>query len=288
MIGRLRVAVEFAAFVTCPLSVGVIHAQSAAVPGVIVGRVTSDSARAHGVENAEITIPELSVSVRTNAMGEFRLQVPRGRFAVTVRLPGFQALADSVTVSAAGDARLDFVLDQRVARLDSMVTRAEQKKYLSPNLTDFEERMRAHRGGYFVGDSVLRANESRRLPEVLASRVSGVRFFHPPTAGPDAMWAVGTRAAGHDECGVFFHCTRPDGTPVRHSSAFPDLCYSNVYVDGILIYDARKMTSVVPPDLAQINVATIAGVEFYASEASTPAQFTASPCGVLAIWIREK
>ncbi len=97
------------------------------------------------------------------------------------------------------------------------------------------------------------------------------------------MWAVGTRAPRGQECGVLLRCTRPDGTPVHHSNEFRDLCYSNVYVDGVLIYDAAKMTSVVPPDLAQLNVATIAGVEFYASEASTPVQFTASPCGVLAI-----
>jgi Carboxypeptidase regulatory-like domain len=288
MTGCRLLVVELATLATYALSASALGAQSVAVRGTIVGRVTSDSAGAHGVENAEVSIPELSGSVRTNLLGEYRIQAPQGRYLVTVRLPGFQALSDSVTVSAASEARLNFVLDQRVVRLDSMVTQAAPRKYISGNLSGFEERLRSHKGGYFVGDSILGANESRRLPEVLASRLNGVRFFHPPIAGPDVMWAVGTRAAGHDECGALFHCTNPDGTPVRHSSTFPDLCYSNVYLDGVLIYDARKMTSVVPPDLGQFSVAAIAGVEFYASEASTPVQFTASPCGVLAIWTREK
>ena len=90
---------------------------------------------------------------------------------------------------------------------------------------------------------VTRAEQ--RLPEVLESRLNGIRFFHPPIAGPDAMWAVGTRAPRGQECGVLLRCTRPDGTPVHHSNEFRDLCYSNVYVDGVLIYDAAKMTSVV-------------------------------------------
>ena len=113
MTDRRLLVVELA-FSLQVLPGGVLGAQSAAIRGTVVGRVTSDSAGAHGVESAEIAIPQISVSVRTSSMGEYRIQLPPGRYVVTARLPGFRALSDSVTVSASSDARLDFVLDQLV------------------------------------------------------------------------------------------------------------------------------------------------------------------------------
>ena len=285
MICRAVLPVALAAFIPLLVASNRMGAQSA-VRGAIVGKVTSDSAGSHGVANAEILVPALDINTRTGETGEYRVAVAPGRYLVMVRVPGFKSATDSVTVTAAVDAPLNFVLHAAAVQLDSVVTNATPKKYISGNLNDFEERMHSHGGGSFVGDSVLRQNENRRLPEVLESRLHGVQFFRsilaPPGENPDAVWAIGSRSGGMSACGAFQKC------PGAHGSTNPDVCYSSVYVDNVLIYDPRRMPGVIPPDLSMYNTSDVAGVEYYTGGASTPAQFNSNPCGVLAIWTREK
>lgn len=145
MICRAVLPVALAAFIPLLVASNRMGAQSA-VRGAIVGKVTSDSAGSHGVANAEILVPALDINTRTGETGEYRVAVAPGRYLVMVRVPGFKSATDSVTVTAAVDAPLNFVLHAAAVQLDSVVTNATPKKYISGNLNDFEERMHSHGG----------------------------------------------------------------------------------------------------------------------------------------------
>jgi hypothetical protein len=58
-----------------------------------------------------------------------------------------------------------------------------------------------------------------------------------------------------------------------------------VYLDNVLLNNGRT-----PVNLAEIQLTDIAGVEYYANTATAPPEFnrTASSCGALVFWSREK
>ena len=62
-------------------------------------------------------------------------------------------------------------------------------------------------------------------------------------------------------------------------------CYALIYVDGKLMNNQRPTE---PYDINQIAPERIEGVEWYASGAQTPAQYSTlnATCGVMAIWTR--
>lgn len=247
----------------------------------IIGNVTSDSAGAHGIGSVELTIPALGIGTRTNWMGEFRLPgVPAGRWLVEVRRVGYRSASDSVTVGSNADASLNFVLQPAPVTLDSVVTRADAQKYISPNLRGFVERMNSHQGGYFIGDSVLRQNEFRQLPTVIETRAPGLNLYRLG----NTVYAVSARAGGAPaQCGVFQHC-------VVTSRTLPEACYVTIYLDGVAQFDPKHLTPATPPtNLNTINVADLAGVEYYPSPESVPTEYQGnSPCGALLLWTREK
>jgi carboxypeptidase family protein len=264
-------------------AVGISSGVAAQVPVTrsIIGNVTSDSAGAHGIGSVELTIRALGVGTRSNWMGEFRLPgVPAGRWLVEVRRVGYRSTSDSVTVTSNADASLNFVLQPAPVTLDSVVTRADAQQYISPNLRGFMERMKSHQGGYFIGDSVLRQNESRQLPTVIETRAPGLNLYRLG----NTIYAVSARAgAAPAQCGVFQHC-------VKTSRKLPEACYVTVYLDGVPQFDPRHLSPTTPPtDLNTINVADLTGVEYYPSPESVPTEYQGtSPCGALLLWTREK
>ena len=253
----------------------------------ILGTVSADSAGAHALGSVVVTIPTLGIATRTNWMGEFRLvAVPPGRWLVVAKHVGYQMATDSVTVGSS-DASLDFVRQAAPVTLDSVMTRADVLEYRSPNLRGFVDRMNAHQGGYFIADSVLRRNESRPLANVLESRAPGLELY----ASGNNVYAMSTRTGGAaSQCGVFQHCTLPNGQPVGYSPKVPKACYVSIYVDGVPQFDPAQVSSQHPPtDVNSINVSDLAGVEYYPSPESAPEEYAStSPCGALLLWTREK
>lgn len=256
----------------------------------VLGIVTSDSAGSHGIGDVDVVIPALSLVVRTNWLGEYRFsRVPVGTYVVEARRLGFKPVADSVRVIDAGDARLDFVLDQKAVTLSSVVSTATKNRtYISPSLNAFEERMKAGQGGSFVADSTLRKNEDHKLPEVLQSRVSGMTFFRASSGGATYAYSSRSKAA---QCGVFQTCKGPSGGAIQYNQVVPNLCYVTIYLDGVRFGpDPKYVSRDNPPvDLNSLNVGDLAGVEFYPGSASVPMQFhNDNPCGTLLLWTREK
>jgi len=250
--------------------------------GSISGVVSTDSAGSHGLSEVDVAIPALNLVARTNWLGEYRFsRVPAGMYALEARHLGYKPVGDSVRV-AAGEVRLDFVLDQKAVTLESVVSTATNKNYISPSLRAFEERMNTHQGGSFVADSTLRKSEDRKLPEVLQSRAPGMTFLRAPAGSATYAYSARSTAA---QCGVFQACKG------RFNQQVPRLCYVSVYLDGIKLGPDPQHVDAddPPPDLNSLSVSDLAGVEFYAGAASVPMQYhNDNPCGTLLLWTREK
>ncbi len=272
------------------LAAVVSNAAAAQVPAKrsIIGNVTSDSAGVHGIGGVELTIRALGVGTRSNWMGEFRFPpIPPGTWLVETRRVGYRSASDSVTVGPNADASLNFVLHPAPVTLDSVVTRADAQKYISPNLRGFMERMNSHQGGYFIADSVLRQNESKPFSSILESRAPGLELYR---SGNNVYAITGRYGGAAAQCGVFQRCKGADGKPIASSSQVPQRCYVTVFLDGVQLFDPAQVSPRSPPtNLNSIEATNLTGVEYYPSSQSAPAEYQgASPCGALLLWTREK
>ncbi len=248
------------------------------------------TARLHGIVSSQNGKTPVSAAdawaisvdrhVRTDSAGEFRFDgLPAGQFVVEIRHIGFEIRRDTVTVDSGRETTRRFSLMPTAQALDTMRSLAKEPKYISPMLRGFEERRLSGQGGHFVSDSALRANENSVLANVVASRVPGATLR---TGRTGARWLVSTRK----QClGTAFHvCTQPN-------------CFVEIHIDGVLIYNPEMTEkhpqdpSFDPPDLSQMGVTDLAGVEFYADAASMPIDMhsaTDQGCGSLWLWTREK
>jgi TonB-linked SusC/RagA family outer membrane protein len=102
---------------------GSVAAQAQTPGAVITGRVVSDAGQA--LSNANVFITELSISVGTNADGNYRITVPAARVTgqeVTIRARVFGYVPGAQTIRlAAGEQTVNFTLQQDVNRLSAVV-----------------------------------------------------------------------------------------------------------------------------------------------------------------------
>src|SRR4051794_35562680 len=110
------------------------------------GTVARDSLD-HVIGGAEIRIPALDRATLSNYMGQFRFSnLAPGKYAVTVRYVGFTPLADSIVIADGKFVERDYLLHEVPLSLDTVRTRADQRKWRSPALNAFEERRRSNVG----------------------------------------------------------------------------------------------------------------------------------------------
>lgn len=247
-----------------------VAAQSASLIGVVV-RDTLD----HRLAGAEISIVALRRSTTANYQGEFRLDaLPSGRYAVTVRHVGFVPLTDTVELKDNVRIEHEFVLVPAVAVLDSVLVKAQERKYISPGLNAFEERRRMG-FGHFLTDSVLRRYDNDQLSTVMR-RIPGVHFV--PYRG--GQYAGASRGMSNQQVYV-----NPG------DSKSPKGCWSTVYLDGTLIYSIIAGRQGAPAiDYNSFSVNVLGAVEYYAGGSTVPAQYgtTEYGCGTLLLWTRER
>ena len=267
IVARRRLAIA-TAMACCAFPLG---AQSA----VLTGTVVRDSSGAP-IADAEVSIPSLNRSTRTNYRGEFRLNaLPAGALAVVVRLPGFAPLTDSITFADGARIDREFSLRAQPVTLDTVRTSTPERKYISPNLRDFEERRTSGRGGYFIDDSTLRKEQNRPMLNILMGRIPGLTRVRVP---PNRVF-VGTAR----KCAA--------GPELLNCKGSNSACPVTLYVDGVRVFDAAN--SPLPsdvPDLGLFRPEEYAGIEYYPGGASLPAKYGAasSGCGVLLLWSRER
>ena len=250
---------------------GALGAQTAALVGTVM-RDTLGHALGGGIE---VRIPQLNGVTTTNYLGEFRFtRIPPGTYLVAIRSVGFEPFSDSITFVANQAVNREVVLKPIATLLDPVQTQAAGvKRYRSPALNDFEVRRLSGKGGYFVSDSVMRADESSRLSDVLG-RIPGLQKV------PDRAAVYMASSRSGTDGGMVFQGKK--GGIV--------FCYVTIYIDGVMRWQGPASPSNPPFDLNTINVSDLAGAEFYAGGASVPVQYnaTGTSCGVLLLWTRER
>ena len=248
---------------------------------VFTGRV-NNQVDGTAVVGAQVSLPALSRTTTTDSAGRFRLGgLPAaGVQSLQIRRVGFTQLNDTVTLEAGRALIRVYSMVALTPTLDTVRTKSQQSKYLSPSLNAFEERRLSKSGGYFVSDSIFRTNESRTLGDLLRARMPNLLF----TYINEHRVAV----SGRKKC---------SGPVLMGGSACPNNmlgCFVAIYVDGNLIFNTKIAQFMNPAGYPDIDVAfpvtQLAGAEFYASSALAPTgmQTDDDGCGSLWLWTREK
>jgi hypothetical protein len=232
--------------------------------GSLAGVVRAGTIGHHTVSGAEISIPSLRLTTRSDSTGLYRLvDIPAGRHTVTVRAIGYSSTGDTVDLTGSAPAARDFVLSRSAVGLDTVVTTASERRYVSPALRAFEER-RKQGFGRFVTDGELRGKWANARLSQVVRELPGLRVV----SDGRSFYAASSRQSSQ---GVFRRET----------------CYATVYLDGALLYDA-SLKGQSPRNLDDFPLQNLAGIEYYPSDATAPAGLHGGNCGVLALWSRER
>lgn len=225
--------------------------RNAAHGTLFAGVVYADSTRTP-LADAEVTLPELALSTRSNERGIFRIaDVPAGTHALVVRKVGFGALETMLPFTGSTLQREVFLT--RTTILDSVKVLAQR-----PVIRDFEEHRKIGMGK-FITRTQLESREGRRLGELL-STLAGVHI----TGKAPSAYVAGSRGPRSISGGS---------------------CLANVYLDRMLMYGRRGDP---PFDVNSVPPEEIEAIEYYASAAVTPMEYSTlnSTCGVIVIWTR--
>ena len=210
--------------------------------------------------------------------------LPPGLNAVRLQKVGYEPQTMSVSIGPA-DTTPVTVLMHRVTELPKVTTTAPETKYISPALRGFEERRKMALSGYFIGDSVLRAEENRALGDVLKAHAPSVIIYNGKA---NANWLVqsprcmmgGPPQVYIDGVAISAPLAPPPGTsPVKPSTRG---------FGGSAAAQAKDAS--MPFDLSLFKVMDYAGVEWYPDNDQAPIEFahTSGRCGALMLWTRER
>jgi hypothetical protein len=234
--------------------------------GAFAGTVLSSSKR-EPLRGAEVTLPHLGLSARTNDSGAFRINdIPTGAHVVWVRHVGYAPLTLQLGFVANDITERQFLL-ANVQTLDSVVVAATR-----PSLPEFEDRRKLGIGHFFTR-AELAKQEHRRMADILA-RVAGLRVTY--ASGSSQAWVIGGRGMGT----VY--------PPDRASAAMgaKPACYVDVYMDGALVYRG-DVPGALLWDVNSVPPVNLEAVEYYSS-AQVPVRYSRAnmECGVLLLWTR--
>jgi hypothetical protein len=247
---------------------GSVSAQGSAAS--LTGVVARDTS-GFGVAGAEIRLPELRLTTRSDSKGEFRIGgLPGGRYAISVRAVGFRPFIGSVDLVPGKALDVELALTTSAVVLDTVRSTGLRFPEVPWMLQDFESRRRAASTGQFLTDSILRHHETEKMVS-LVSMFRGARIAYD-LRDPTKMVLASARGG-------------ETGKPVFQSTG-RSTCLVTVYVDGIQIFPAGGDA----PDFGNMLVSDYSAVEYYASPSETPVQYkgTGSGCGVILLWTRQR
>jgi hypothetical protein len=241
---------------------------------VFTGVVVFDSTRAP-IIGAEVALPDIGKTTLTDEKGSFRLSdIPPGDHRIFVRRLGYGAADTPLTFHGNETVERRIVLGRAVVLETVNVT----EHAVDREMASFEDHRRLG-----LGHFLTRADLAKLEGVTLGSILESV---------PGAQVVSGQRGAAWLQSNRVFRLRRigPDvedafqGAPVA-------FCYTQVYLDKVLIFNGLPTADGKwPPlfNLNSINPAQIEAIEFYATPAETPMEYSRmeSHCGVLVIWTR--
>lgn len=237
--------------------------------------VASLSGRVFAEGGSKIPVAGVEVSVdgfiaTTDTTGTFRVNVPPGPHAISVRRLGYLPQTFMRGFTDGEQATAEYILAAAPVALDTVSVKAAAP---GGHMLD-EMNARRQRGiGVFLSRAQIERGSKTTLAEALQA-ISGLKVVRMNNG--DAAVA---NARPLDRAAMPLN--REDQ---RRGAQMA--CYSQVYVAGMRVYAPGG-------GLPLFNINTIASdaveaVEFFRGPAETPAQFekTDNPCGTLMIWLR--
>jgi hypothetical protein len=235
---------------------------------VFHGFVLADAGQS--VPGATVVLPELSMAARAGADGRFRLlDVPAGLHTVAIRQPGFIDFSTKLAFGANAIIRQNFVL--RLAPVPAPTLAASGARGI---VREFEER-RSRGNGHFIARAQLDSKINSRTSDLL-SGVPGLRIVR--SSGGAQAWA----SSGRGKTSLELE-RQPDNN--NRARGAPSACYSDVYLDGVLVYGGSGSDLF---DLNSLLPAMLEGIEVYPSGSHAPPEYNrlGATCGVLIFWTR--
>jgi hypothetical protein len=209
------------------------------------------------VEGVDVTDVMNGLSTKTTSTGTVALAfLPDGGALVRIRKIGYEPQTMMVTIAPTDTVPITVIL-KKVTELAAIAVVDSAPRYVSAGLKGFEDRRLHAATGYYVPEAVVRKDENRSIGPFLLAHIPNIHVRE--ARGGQTFLDRSPR------CGA-------GGAPA-------------VYLDNVLLNNGRT-----PVNLAEIQLTDIAGVEYYANTATAPPEFnrTASSCGALVFWSREK
>ncbi|MHB1328142.1 MAG: carboxypeptidase regulatory-like domain-containing protein [Gemmatimonadales bacterium] len=265
-LSRPRIAVLLPALLLCVATNGV--AQS-----ILAGSVRSGG---RPVRGADVRLEPAGIHTTTDSLGRFLLGAKQAGVArLSVRAVGYYPASRNMLIVANDSTFVNFVLDAVAQQLDSITVEARAASG-SGRMAPFEERRRAGLGRFFTRE-MLAEREHATMADVLRM-TTGLRLIaRPPDCG--GGYSVATGRGGAIQAQEWMRCG-----PLR--KPMESACYFSIYLDGAR-YWVPGMRE--PPDINQLRVNGIQGMEVYRGPAEMPVQYqgTGSPCGAVLLWTRD-
>lgn len=239
-----------------------------AASAVFTGVVVSDS-MSRVVGEAEVSIPSLNRTARTNSDGRFRISdIPPGEHRIIVRKLGLTPVDVSLSFGVHEIVDRRVVLG-KVSILDSVIVIADRP---DPAMREFEENRKIGIGRFITREELERQKAARLT--ALLTTMNGIRFARLY----NRLYATaGRRAAtgGSDRCYFF------DGQDsIVNCQSTPE-CFMQVWIDNHPLFRGQNSETV--PDLSHYSPQEFEAIEIYSSGAETPSRYmgTGTQCGVI-------
>lgn len=233
--------------------------------------------------NAEISFPKLGLTARSDSAGNFVIPgVPAGRFEVTFKLIGHEAITTMLNFLPGQKLEGDFLMKPLVTTLGNVEVKAAGNSGapMSFAMLEFEAR-RKRGGGRFLTQDLMEKSENRLMSDLLLTKLPGLHANALGTSGRAMASGRSTVSISTetDQAGKLDKFDRAQGIKLD--------CYLQILVNGAVMYqmvDGRPLF-----DINTISPAVVAGIEYYTT-AQTPPQYqsTGSQCGTILIWTRAR
>ena len=263
-------------------AVNTLAARGATFTGVVV----FDSTKAP-VEGAEVALPELGLSTRTDAMGAFRIAgIPAGEHRVSVRRVGLGAADTRVIFQGQETVERRVLLGRAIALEPTTVSGGTNDRHMP----GFEDNRRAGLGHFMTRDDLEKFTGMKLVtalqtmaPSFSAIIGRGGAYTYPSSRHAPPLHECPGRADPKD-CAESQGAYWPDELERRRGITVA--CYAVVYLDGVRVNGSREPTE--PFDISTIPPEQVEAVEYYDGGAQTPLKYSRinARCGVLVIWTR--
>jgi hypothetical protein len=252
----------------CLTPVGAIAQGAALIRGRVIDTVGVP------VRDAEALLLGTPHRSLTNGEGVFTLrEVDAGVYRLLVRSVGFAPVYLNAKIFGSDTVDADVVLHRAMVGLDTVHTVAPQRR---ANLVEFELNRKLGLGKFFSREDLDRLTGST-LRTVLPMKIVGFDYVPRPCHGvglANSTPIMRLDLKTNPVVGVIDGCI------------MPDLCYAQLYVDGVRIFFTDHRTE--PPNIEDYPLEQLEAVEIYARSSETPARFNTrgAVCGTLALWLR--